>query len=112
MIGNSIGRPRRTASPILSASIIVFCIFIMLRLRADFAFSRQSDDPTKITDITDIVEGRRGESNDYVKIKAMPDHSFVARVKVSEADYGQRVAPVVGTAAKVWVMVKATPWAI
>ena len=107
----SLRRPRRTVGPLLSLSIIGFCIVIMVRLRADLQFSRQSDRPTTIEDVSQLARGEVGE-NSYVAVHAMPDHGLVFRVAMGEADYGNRAAPVVGTDGKVWIMVPATPWTL
>ncbi len=107
----SLSVARRTVGPLLSLSIIGFCIVIMVRLRADLQFSRQSNTPTQIADVSSLARGEVGD-NSFVAVQAMPDHSLVFRVAISEADYGNRAAPVVGTDGKVWIMVPATPWTL
>lgn len=107
----SLSAPRRRVGPLLSLSIIVFCALLIHRLYADFRFSRQSDSAQRVADPKKIVDRDGIVEDDFVSVRAMPDHSYVVRITAGEADYGHRVAPVLGTDQRLWVMVPATPWA-
>ncbi len=108
----SLKSTRRVVGPLLSLSVIVFCVFILIRLAPDFHFSRQSSQPRRIDDLAKVLHEDGVAPNDYITVRAVPDYSFVFRVAKGEADYGYRAAPVVGTNGKLWLLVVATTWTL
>jgi len=102
---------RGTVGPLLSLSIIVFCVYIMIRLVADYSFSRHSDTPKKIAHVDDIVASGKVGPEEFVALWAVPDQSFVAHLSGTGARYGHRLAPVLGSGSKLWLLTEATPWA-
>lgn len=104
----SLRRPKLSAGPLLSAAIIVFCGYIMVQLYGDLRFSRQGDEPRRVDQIAKLADSA---ADSYVSAPLTPDRGFVMRVSPSGTTDGHRVAPVLGTDARVWLMVGSEPWA-
>jgi hypothetical protein len=106
----SLRRGPMRVGPLLAASIVVFAVFLMLRLRHDLAFSREPATPRHVPDVAELLDGRAGD-NDFVKVRATPDRAFAARVAVSVADDGHRAVPVQGTDGRLWLLLGGNVWA-
>ncbi len=107
----SLARPRGSVGPLLSLSIVVFCVYIIVRLLPDFSFSRQGDTPRQISNPGEIADEDGASSEEFVVLRAVPDQSFVAHLSGTHARYGHRIAPVLGSNAELWLLEEDTPWA-
>jgi len=108
----SLAKRRGTAGPLLSISIIVFCVYIMVRLSADLRFSRQADTPTTLDGVAEVVAGKGVGPDDFIALRATPDQSFVVHLAGTGSRYGHRVAPFVGSDSQLWLLEESTPWAM
>jgi hypothetical protein len=104
----SLKRPMLSAGPILSGAIIIFCGYIMVQLYSDLRFSRQDDSPKRIATVGQLADTH---ADSYVSAALTPDRGFAMRVSPSNTTDGHRVAPVLGSGARVWLMVDSEPWA-
>jgi hypothetical protein len=100
-------RPRARIGWLLAVSVIVFCGYFMFRLRGDLVFSRAGDDPTRLRS---IAEAAAADPEDHVSVEAVPDRAFLLRVFASEAKDGHRLAPVLGSGDRLWIMFDGSHW--
>lgn len=107
----SLRKPRVSAGPLLAATILVFCGYIMVQLVPDLRFSRQGDAPREVADPGKVADRDGFGPEEFVLMRARPDRSFAVRVSPSGTTDGHRVAPVLGTDNKLWVMISSEPWA-
>lgn len=102
-------RPRARIGPVLSLSVIVFCVFIMFRLRADLRFSLQEPPPRAFDSAAALLAD--GELDDrYVQVRAVPDRALAVHVAASLAEPGSRLTPVQGTNDTLWIMLDGSVW--
>jgi hypothetical protein len=80
----------------------------MVRMRHDFAFARAGDSAKAVT-VTDVVAGKIADDS-FVTIDASLDRDAAVRTRITEANAGTRVVPVVGTGDKLWVAISGDPW--
>lgn len=104
----SLRKTRAPVGAITSAAIVAFCVFMMIKLRADLSFSRQAATP-RGTAAAELLDGRIAE-NALVSVSLVPDRSVAILIQESEADYGVRATPVQGTDGRIWVMVDGSSW--
>lgn len=103
-------RPRTRIGPVLAASVVVFCAYMLITLRHDLAFSRAGETPTPVESPSALLEGAAG-ADDFIALPATPDRAFVSRVGSSEAEDGHRLAPAQGTGGRLWLMLPGSVWA-
>jgi hypothetical protein len=94
-------RPRPRIGWLLSLSVLVFCSYFMVRLVDDLVFSRRGDGPERLADLDAF---RRAAPNSFAEVAAVPDRAFLLWVHTSEASDGHRIAPVLGSAGRAWLM--------
>ena len=100
-------RPRARIGWLLAVSVIVFCGYFMLRLRSDLVFSRGGDEPSRFDSVAAAVAA---DPEDYVAVEAIPDRAFLLRVYASDAKDGHRLAPVLGSGDRLWIMFEGHHW--
>ncbi|MBZ0236727.1 MAG: hypothetical protein K8M05_30645, partial [Deltaproteobacteria bacterium] len=102
----------RRAAPrigiVTAAAVVLLCVVLMVRMRHDLAFARGGDAPTAVS-VADVVAGKVADDS-YVTIDAPLDRDAAVRTRVTEANAGTRVVPVVGSADKLWVALPGDPW--
>lgn len=103
-------RPRTRIGPVLAASVVVFCLYMMVTLRHDLAFSRAGDTPVRVDSVQQLLGGAAGP-DELVALGAVPDRAAAARLGSSEADDGYRVAPALGSGGRVWLVLPGNVWA-
>lgn len=106
-----LSKPRVTVGPILSAAVIVFSGYLMVQLLPDFQFSRQDDSARTAGDVDKVANREGFGPEDYILVRANPDHAMAVRVSPAGRTDGHRLAPVQGTGHALWVMVGSEPWA-
>jgi len=102
---------RRTSEgvgPVLCVSVLVFCAYMMVSLRADLKFSREPDTPREIDAVADLLADDLQDR--YVNVRAVPDRGFAAMVATGEAVGGSRAVPVLGSSDAVWLYTDGNPW--
>jgi hypothetical protein len=108
----SLPRLRGRIGPVFAASMVVFSAYLLLRLIDDLAFSRRAPEPEELAspaallaepDIDDI-------DNRFVRMPAVPDRAFAARVQSSRANQGSRLAPAQGSGDRLWLMIDGSVW--
>jgi hypothetical protein len=92
---------------LLALSVVVLCCFLLFHLRRDLAYSRASSDPVPLEGPDQVFETDR---NTFVEVDAVPDRTYLAVVFHSKASDGPRVVPVLGTAARLWILLPPSPW--
>jgi len=100
-------RPRARIGWLLALSVIAFCAYFMIRLRGDLVFSRAGGEPSRLRS---IAEALSADPEDYVAIEAVPDRAFLLRVFASDAKDGHRLAPVLGSGDRLWIMFEGSQW--
>lgn len=104
----SLRRTAPTVGIVTAAAIVILCVVLMVRLRHDFAFARGGEDAKTVT-VTDVVAGKVADDT-YITIEGALDRDAAVRTRVTEANAGIRVVPVVGTGDKLWVAIAGDPW--
>lgn len=102
-------RPALAIGAVAAAAVVILCLGLMLRLRHDFAFSREGSTPREVQ-VADIVAGHVGDDA-YITLVAPPDRTGAIRVRTSEASAGHRLVAARGTGDRVWLALPGDPWA-
>jgi hypothetical protein len=100
-------RPRAVIGPLLSLSVLVFCAYFLVRLRSDLVFAHAGSEPARLASPADLL---RADLDSYVELEAVPDRASILRVYASEARDGHRLAPVLGSRERVWVLFGGNQW--
>lgn len=100
-------RPRARIGWLLAVSVIVFCAYFMIRLRGDLLFSRAGEQPARLGS---IAAAAAASPEDFVAVEAVPDRAFLLRVYASDAGDGHRLAPVLGSGDRLWIMFDGSHW--
>lgn len=104
----SLPRTRARIGVLLALSMIVFSLYMLLRLVDDLAFSRQGAEPEELSPAALLAAGEL--DNRFVRVPAVPDRAFAVRVAASRANQGSRLTPVQGTDDKLWIMIDGSVW--
>lgn len=106
-----IGLPRLRGriGPVLAASMVVFSVYLLLRLTDDLVFSRQGPEPEEHASPAALL-GHGDIDNRFVRLPAVPDRAFATRVQTSKANQGSRLAPIQGTNDRLWLMIDGSVW--
>lgn len=99
-------RPRARISPVLAASVVVFCLYLAGRLWSDLSFSRQGDEPTPLA-AAEVVDAER---NQFVEVRAAPEAAHLYRITRGSAELGHRAAPALGSQGSLWILVDGSAW--
>src|SRR5919198_463265 len=59
-------RPRPRVGPLLALSVVVFCVYFLVRLRSDLVFAHSGPDPAEVTGIAGAMAG---ELDSYVELR-------------------------------------------
>lgn len=100
-------RPRPRIGPLLALSVLVFCAYFLIRLRSDLVFAHSGDDPVQVKGADGVLAA---DLDSYVELTAVPDRAATLRVYASDARDGHRLAPVVGSADRVWLLFGGSHW--
>jgi hypothetical protein len=103
-----IPRSRARVGWLLALSVLVFCGYFLVRLWGDLMFSLAGDDPERLDTAAAVFAA---SPNAYVEVRAVPDRATLLRVFASDANDGHRLAPVLGTADRVWLLFAGGHWA-
>ncbi|RMH43468.1 MAG: hypothetical protein D6689_05040 [Deltaproteobacteria bacterium] len=103
-------RPAVRVGPVLSACVVVFCIYMMASLRADLRFSREPGEPRAVADAAALLADADALVDRFVAARTVPDRSFAAMVATGAAIGGHRVTPVLGTGDRLWLWADGNPW--
>lgn len=99
----------RRAAPrigiVTSAAIVLMSLGLMWRMYDDFAFSRGG--ASKMSTVEQLL---KASDNTYVTLDAPLDRTATVRVRVTEANAGTRVVPVLGSNDRLWVAVSGDAW--
>lgn len=102
-------RPRMRIGPLLSLSVVVFCIFIMLRVRPDLRFALQDQTAQEMGSVAALL-GTQDLDDRFVRVPAVPDRTLAVHVAASLAKPGSRLTPVQGTDGAFWIMLDGSVW--
>jgi len=102
-----LARPRAAIGPLLALSVLVFCAYFLFRLRSDLVFAHAGDDPTEVKDVAGALAA---DLDSYVELVAVPDRAAILRVYASDARDGHRLAPVLGSADRLWILFGGNQW--
>ncbi len=100
-------RPRPRIGPLLALSVLVFCAYFLIRLRSDLVFAHSGADPVQVKGADGVLAA---DIDSYVELAAVPDRAATLRVFASDARDGHRLAPVVGSADRVWLLFGGSHW--
>ncbi len=104
-------RVRTRVGPVLAVSMVVFCVYLLAQLTADLRFSQRGDEPLTFASAGDLLAATSDLGTDvYVELPAVPDRSYVSRVRQSPADAGFRVLPVQGTNGRLLLHIDGHIW--
>lgn len=106
-----IGLPRLRGriGPLLALSMVVFSVYLLVRLAGDLVFSRQGSEPAELESPAALL-AETSIDNRFVRLPAVPDRAFATRVQTSRANQGSRLAPVQGTNDRLWLMIDGNVW--
>ncbi|HWM85772.1 MAG TPA: hypothetical protein VNO33_08035 [Kofleriaceae bacterium] len=100
-------RPRPRVGPLLALSVLVFCAYFMIRLRSDLVFAHRGPDPAQVDGVAGALAA---DLDSYVELDAVPDRAATLRVFASDARDGHRLAPVVGSGDRLWLLFGGSHW--
>jgi hypothetical protein len=100
-------RPRVSIRPLLALSVLVLCVYFLVRLRSDLVFAHAGPDPAEVNGIAGALAA---EVDSYVELTAVPDRAAILRVHASEARDGHRLAPVLGSGDRLWLLFGGNHW--
>lgn len=100
-------RPRASIGPLLALSVLVFCVYFLVRLRSDLVFAHAGDDPAQVKDAAAVLAA---DLDSYVEVPAIPDRAALLRVYTSDATDGHRLAPVLGSGGRLWILFAGNHW--
>ena len=100
-------RPRPSIGPLLALSVLVFCAYFLVRLRSDLVFAHSGPDPVQVKGADGVLAA---DIDSYVELVAVPDRAATLRVYASDARDGHRLAPVIGSADRVWLLFGGSHW--
>ncbi len=100
-------RPRPRIGPLLALSVLVFCAYFLVRLRSDLVFAHSGPDPVQVKGADGVLAA---DLDSYVELVAVPDRAATLRVYASDARDGHRLAPVTGSADRVWLLFGGSHW--
>ena len=100
-------RPRASIGPLLALSVLVFCVYFLVRLRSDLVFAHAGDDPAEVKDVAAVLAA---DLDSYVEVTAVRDRAAVLRVYTSDATDGHRLAPVLGSGERLWILFSGNQW--
>jgi hypothetical protein len=100
-------RPRPRIGPLLALSVLVFCAYFLVRLRSDLVFAHSGPDPERVVDVAGAMSA---ELDSYIELAAAPDRAATLRVYASDARDGHRLAPVAGSADRLWLLFGGSHW--
>ncbi|MBL8621546.1 MAG: hypothetical protein JNK64_09590 [Myxococcales bacterium] len=93
---------------IAAAGVLILCVALLVRLRHDVGYARESDTPKPVT-AADIVAGKIGD-NRYVTLEAPPDRAGAVRLRTTKGSDGHRVVAVRGTGDRLWLALPGDAW--
>jgi hypothetical protein len=103
-----LARRRSKVGLITAAGLVFLSIAYLLRLAPDLRFARSSTEPAPVT-VPDVLAGKV-ETEKLVTFTAEPQVSRAIRVASSPGILGYRVAPVRGSADRLWIVVSGDGW--
>ena len=101
---------RRAPTPlglVSALGVVVLCIAMLVRLRHDFAYSRQG--AAQASAAAEIAAGKVAD-NRHVTLDAPADRAGAVRLFVTRGSLGSRVVAVRGTADRLWLALPGDPW--
>ncbi len=101
-------RPRTQVGLLTSFSVVVFCIYMAVRLWPDLKFSRE--DKPRAIDVASVVAGK-ADRDSYLGVRLDLERAAAVRVRQSAGVPGLRIAPVIGSGDKLWVALDGDGWA-
>jgi hypothetical protein len=100
-------RPRPRIGPLLALSALVFCSYFLIRLRSDLVFSHAGPDPARVDSVAGAVAA---DPESFIELAAVPDRAATLRVFASDARDGHRMAPVLGSGDRLWILFGGSHW--
>jgi hypothetical protein len=100
-------RPGPRIGPLLALSVLVFCAYFLVRLWSDLVFAHRGDDPVQVKGVAGALAAA---DDSYVELDAVPDRAAIMRVYASEAREGHRLAPVLGSNDRLWILFAGSHW--
>ena len=100
-------RPRTQVGLITALSVVVFCVYLALRLWPDFEFAGEG--AAREVTVAEVRDNRLADQS-FVKLRADLERAGAVRVRVSKGVPGLRVVPVVGGGDRVWVVLDGDGW--
>ncbi|MGE0546522.1 MAG: hypothetical protein AB7O24_05945 [Kofleriaceae bacterium] len=100
-------RSRGKLGIITCAGVVFLCVFAIVRLSADRAFSAGGQ-PQKV-DVASILAGKVATES-YVALDAEPLMANAIRTTAAKTSLGQRVTPVRGTGDRLWLVLPGDGW--
>lgn len=101
-------RPRHQVGLLTAFSVVVFCIYLSIRLLPDLKFALD-DDPLPV-EVADVTAGKADEDR-YVRVRVDVERAAAVRIRQSSGVPGLRVAPALGSKDGLWVAVDGDSWA-
>lgn len=93
---------------IAAAGVTILCVALLIRLRHDVGYARESGTPKPVT-AADIAAGKVAD-NSYVTLEAAPDRAGAVRLRTTKGSDGHRVVAVRGTGDRLWLALPGDAW--
>jgi len=103
-----LARSKTRVGLVTAAGVVILAALFVVRLNADRRFGGSSTEATKVT-AQDIVDGKV-DLDRYVSVEAEPFIAGAVRATQGQNQTGLRVAPVRGTADRLWIVLPGDGW--
>lgn len=101
----SIRRRRFGVGPLLAGSVVLLCLYLVVGLRHDVAFSLRGTSPEALGDVAArLARGETLPDNRWVTLAVEPDRQTPGWLRGRQA-IGYRIVPALGTSGKLWLRV-------
>jgi len=96
-----LGRPRPQIGVVTALAVVIFCLYVAVRLDGDRRFAGEPEAPRAVS-AADVAAGKV-PTDAHVTLAVRIERAPAVRAQPSPGNPGLRVAPVVGSRDKVWL---------
>lgn len=92
----------RTKRPLLTLSVLVFCLYLWINLFPDLMFSFQNKTPFHFRSVAELLDSSK--NNSFLTLDAKPDRSLVAQILSGKKTKGEfYLVPFLDSNSKIWL---------
>jgi hypothetical protein len=100
-------RPRTQVGLVTAFAVVVFCVFLSIKLWPDFRFAGEGK--ARTVTVEDVAAGKLDDET-HVAFEATLERAAAVRVRRAKGIPGLRVVPVSGSGDRLWVVLDGDGW--